>query len=388
MGLGGYPSDNSQPPYGRLDRLDHLRAIAAFMVLAWHLTPAWPHDVSPMFRFLSIFKEGHTGVSLFCVISGFILTIIYAPREQRFFPFYRNRFLRIAPLFIFVVCLSYYASDWDAGNLLITSLTGLVRGGLPSYAGPAWTVLVECQFYLLFPLLLIFSKRYGTRYLVGLLLAFILTKAAVWSASGSVQQVAYYSIFGRIDQFLIGMIAALAISSSRAKNFSSKNAAYLLAAGVLLATAFFWWFHVQGGLLNFDGEKWPSRSALWIFVPSVEGVIYALVVIGYLHLRPLPYTAMPSHALAYIGRVSYSMYLIHLLLLPTIIKTIRWIGLAPSSWEQALLVTVFIALPILVAASSISYHLIELPFMQLRSSARDAVPLNVVIPDGAKVAAR
>ncbi len=102
------------------------------MVLAWHLTPAWPHDVSTTFGFLSIFKEGHTGVSLFCVISGFILTTIYAPREQRFFAFYRNRFLRIAPLFVFVVALSYYASDWDAANLLIVSLTGLVRGGLPS----------------------------------------------------------------------------------------------------------------------------------------------------------------------------------------------------------------------------------------------------------------
>ncbi len=238
--------------------------------------------------------------------------------------------------------------------------------------------MVECQFYLLFPLLLIFTKRYGIKYLVGLLLAFVLTKSAVWSASGTVLGVAYYSIFGRMDQFLIGMIAAMTLSSPWAKGLSNRRAAYIFAGGIGLAATFFWWFHTQGGVLHFHGETWPNKTALWIFIPSIEGAMYALVVVGSLHLRTLPYSALASRALAYIGRVSYSIYLLHLLLLPTIVRMVLWLGLAPSSWEHALLVTAFIALPILIAASTVSYYLIELPFMQLRLPTRGIVSPNVV----------
>ena len=352
------------------------------MVLAWHLTATWPHDISPAFRFLSVIKEGHTGVSLFCVISGFILTTIYAHREPNFAAFYKNRFLRIAPLFIFVVLLTYYVSGWDAGAMLTTVLTGLSRGGLPSYAGPGWTVLVECQFYLLFPFLIIFIKRYGAKYLVGLLLVFILTKAAVWTADGTANLLAYYSIFGRMDQFLIGMLAALALSSPKILRFISRNSAAIFASGVAVATSFFWWFHQNGGLLNFDGEPWPSHSAIWIIIPSIEGVAYVLIVIGYLHLKPLPYTAQLSQGFAYVGRVSYSMYLIHLLMLPTIARAVAALHLTPSSWEQGLLVTAFVALPILVAASTLTYYLIELPFMQLRPAAsREPGQSNIVTID-------
>src|SRR6186997_838447 len=125
----------------RLPRLDHLRACAAIMVVMWHFTQVWiPHSAVPSLAIYSLFEEGHTGVSFFSVISGFIFTQLYRDAELSYRGFAIKRFYRIAPLFLFVVFLSFYVSGWDAGGLAITLATTLVRGGLPSYAGPGWSV--------------------------------------------------------------------------------------------------------------------------------------------------------------------------------------------------------------------------------------------------------
>lgn len=352
----------------RLDRLDHLRALAAFLVVAWHLSTTWGHHIPNGLRFLSFIKQGHTGVSIFCVISGFILTTIYVKRETTYATFITSRFLRVAPLFVFIVFLSFFASDWSASDLLISTLTGLVRGGLQSFAGPGWTVLIEMQFYLMFPFLLIFTRRYGARYVVGLLLTFLLVRAATWIATGTVQQIAYYSIFGRMDQFLIGMIAAIILTNERTRKLlKSRNvAAAILAAGVIATIAFYWWFESKGGLLAFKGQPWPNRSALWIFMPSIEGILFATIMLGYLHLPKISRFNLTSKAIAYVGLISYSIYLNHILVFPSIIGTINSLGLAPSSWAQGLLLCVFVAMPILIAVSSMTYFFIERPFMQIR----------------------
>lgn len=63
------------------------------------------------------------------------------------------------------------------------------------------------QCYLILPFLVLFVNRYGVRHLAGLLLS-VLLKAGVWAQTGTVQAISYSTIFGRVDQFLCGMIAA------------------------------------------------------------------------------------------------------------------------------------------------------------------------------------
>src|SRR5436190_19157951 len=121
--MGGY----------RLSRIDHLRAIAALLVVTWHFTHAYVSPkVVPAWGILSILEEGHTGVSLFCVISGFIFTHLYADSGISYGAFIRKRVLRIAPLFLFVMALSFYVSPWDPGSVMPMILTNLYRDGLPA----------------------------------------------------------------------------------------------------------------------------------------------------------------------------------------------------------------------------------------------------------------
>lgn len=324
--------------------------------------------MSSDYAVLSILKQGYTGVSFFCVISGFILTVIYFDQEFKIRNFIKNRVLRIAPLFIFFLFLSYYTSAWDLSALIATTITGLSRGGLPSYVGPGWTVLIEFQFYLLFPFLVIFTKKYGIKYILGLVFLFLLIRFAVWSAAGTVQLVSYYSIFGRMDQFLAGMLAARALSSLPVQNFFSRRyfCFAVLVGGLILAFVFFGWVDSKGGLLNFEGSPWPSISPWWALIPTIEGLIYAVLLCSYLSIPCFKFTGVLSKIFSYVGLVSYSIYLNHLLFFPSIISLIDKIGVVPASWEQSLVVTLFIAMPCLVVVSSITYFTIELPFMKLR----------------------
>lgn len=93
-----------------LEKLDHLRFYAATLVLLYHTNvDVWPITAQPWFK-IPLIEHGHTGVPLFMVISGMILTIIANDKEIDTGRFYWNRFLRIYPLYVFIVSLGYFAS--------------------------------------------------------------------------------------------------------------------------------------------------------------------------------------------------------------------------------------------------------------------------------------
>lgn len=278
----------------RLHRLDHLRALAALMILMWHFSHAWMSKTpAPSFPLWSLFEEGHTGVSLFCVISGFILTRLYYDSDVSYRAFLTRRTLRILPLFLLIVFLSYYVSTWDVTALVMMLGTGLVRGGLPSYAGPGWSVLIEFQFYVLFPFILIFIQRYGARYLIGVLLVFLLLRCVVFAQHHIVQDIAYYTLFGRMDQFVFGMMTARLMMLNRARHALARPliSITVFVIAVIVFSYFYRWFNVHGGLLELNGEPFPSKSALWIDMPTIEAFFYSVILLTYLHLPALPSTA-------------------------------------------------------------------------------------------------
>ena len=84
--------------------LDHIRALAAFIVFVWHFIHVNDqHLASVSFLPLAILTEGHTGVSLFMTLSGYLFAKILDGRQVHYFGFLWNRFLRLAPLLLFVI---------------------------------------------------------------------------------------------------------------------------------------------------------------------------------------------------------------------------------------------------------------------------------------------
>ena len=208
--------------------LDHLRAFAALLVLLyhsahvvsyhllWHQPFAFDHwPAAGPNPFLAVIYEGHTGVALFMVLSGYLFTAGAAGRDIRYGEFLRNRVLRIYPLLvvlIFVGVATYPQRFTLTGFLqLILPLQNLPGSlNLGAFTSMFWTIAVEFQFYLIFPFLHRIGLREGPRFLWGIIFLTIIARAGS-VALGANPREFYWSILGHLDQFLIGMIVALRV---------------------------------------------------------------------------------------------------------------------------------------------------------------------------------
>ena len=352
-----------------LERLDHIRFFAAALVLIFHTYLAVyqnPRVTPDPFR-IPLIEQGHTGVPLFMVISGMILTIIVAGKEISVLNFYKNRVLRIYPLFAFMVTLGYFATpdprptsqgiDYLLALLPISNLYRLQYG---AFGGHLWSIAVELQFYILFPLIISLRVRYGAKYLLGSIAALVLLRAGVFRATGSVHGLAFFSIFGNLDIFLVGMLVGELYLACREKTYWWNNAAavvsllFVINAALYIAFRPSSFFHVD---YHHRSPTGISNSALWIIWPTLQAVAWGAFVLMYLGGRGrVPMSAFLSRC----GKCSYSMYVWHLFI----------IHLLPSRLVENMTpytTGIFVVLPVTLAISAVSYHLIEEPFFSLRA---------------------
>jgi peptidoglycan/LPS O-acetylase OafA/YrhL len=263
-----------------LSKIDHLRFAAALLVMWWHMFTQFPEVIplsaAPAFPPLSLLDEGHTGVSLFFVLSGFILTVVSGGKHVDYASFVRNRILRIAPLAIFWMLLLFYIIPGiDPVAFVVGVLTTIARTE-KTIPLVGWSIIVEFQFYLLFPFLIAFLARYGASYLVRLSLLFIALRAIVYVHQGSTHFVSYFTIYGRFDQFLMGMVAA-SLYLSHAET-ARRNALALLLGGLAVTIAAVHLLNLQGGLLA--DKTYGSKDPYFIVFNAVEALGYAAFILG------------------------------------------------------------------------------------------------------------
>jgi peptidoglycan/LPS O-acetylase OafA/YrhL len=349
--------------------VDHLRAFAALLIVAYHgyqlfsasfifhsgFSPAfWFHTNDP---FVAVLIEGHTAVALFMVLSGFIFTRAALGRTIRYGAFVRNRLLRIYPLFVLLLVTGVYAKPetFAGGPFLQTLLLGANLAGhleVGYFSVMFWAITVECQFYLLFPFLLDFLDRLGWRWLAGALALCLLLRAVAVLEGAHARNLSYLTLVGRLDQFLLGMALARSM-----RDHVAWWRPWILPVAAVAVVAALWIFHRLGG--------WPVESPWKIAWPPIEGAAWALFVGGYLTVADrLP--GPVSRALAAIGTISYSIYLVHFLVIGQLIAH-GW-GWQPtgSGYVNALLTTACLATPIILAASTLTYLVVERPFLSLR----------------------
>jgi peptidoglycan/LPS O-acetylase OafA/YrhL len=357
--MAGVPMISANASY--LPRLDHLRFIAAAIVLTFHF--GYANLVAANNPFLLILREGYSGVSLFMVISGFILTHICLENEVDYKKFIINRIIRIYPLYILVVFIAIYAAGRQVHFLSFSALF-FFMGNLNSVAFPKyphiWTIMVEFQFYLVFPFLIMFVNRYGAKYLLGLIACLILVRLQLLLEDGSVQDAAYWTIIGRMDQFAVGMLAAV-VFRKYPSLFASAVFLPLALAGVF-AWAFIldWWC---GGYYGTGSPRSPSYA--WVFGPTLEALAFAFFLLAYMSVR---ITGTFSHALfypskifAFLGTISYSIYIWHFPIVQFVNRSARYF----DEWYLNLLLVAF---PLVVIASVLSFYVIERPFLLMRSN--------------------
>ena len=325
---------------------------------------------------VSFLRSGHLGVSLFLVLSGYVLTQSAIKNREVFTysNFIKRRLFRIFPalvvLFILVITATRATStpmdiirlitlQFNTGN----DLSGWGNDVLP--VGVMWTASVELQIYLLFPLLLALAMRpRGLRFLIEVCAFTLVLRFVFLSYLENGWSDLYHTIFGRLDQFVLGMIVALFVShkfsSSRIKSwtFFSLAVASFIALGQFRGTYRDFYTSTIGGSASF----------------LVEGLIFAIIIYTY----QAPSISIPkriSDSLAWIGERSYSVYLFHLLVGRVIVSYLDQIGIwNPASLSQAVLVTMLVVLPGVLLFSALSFRVIEKPFMELGKLKKFSLP--------------
>jgi peptidoglycan/LPS O-acetylase OafA/YrhL len=349
-----------------LPAVDHLRGAAAILMICYHGYqqlggPGFSRASNPL-QALAI--EGHTAVALFLVLSGFIFTwgALQAGGEVRYGTFLRNRVLRIAPMYVLVVLLGMYThpSGYSIGGIVqLFTLQGtppIASADLGPFGALLWTISVEFAFYLIFPFLLRFLRTQGPWYLVALVGMMTALRALAHGVDpAGTRDLAYWTIVGRLDQLVIGMLLAWLLAR-RAVDWRPRWAWPAVGGAVVVALAVIDVFNRRGG--------WVSNASWKVVWPPIEAVTWALVIGAYVVAlrggrgRIVALVALP-------GVVSYSAYLLHF----AIVAALRDRGvthLVDGSGINAVAVTGLIVLPATFALATCTYLVVERPFMGLR----------------------
>jgi len=337
--------------------LDHIRALAVFIVFTWHFIHVNDGQYAPPPIFpLSLLTEGHTGVSLFMVLSGYLFAKLLDGKKIIYTQFIWNRFLRLAPLLTivkFIVGIQMHFSGDDVSAYIRNIILGII---LPSLPNGGWSITVEFHFYLFLPILLFLAAKWKKSLLFVLAFA-IIVRTLLHQELGQIQVLSYLTFIGRIDQFVFGIAA-----HQFGKTVEGKH---LQAAGVLfLFTCFYWYFDLQGGF--FKSSSFPSPSMIWVFMPAIEGLAYATLIAWYDHSFTHS-TGRVSRFIALIGTYSYSIYLLHFFI---VFKMANFVNdhifeLSNIYWAIFFSAICFL---LMIPIGYLSYQLVESPFLRFRTN--------------------
>lgn len=310
------------------EALTGLRALAAYMVFGSHFIPfergTWA---------ASFIHEWHFGVSIFFVLSGFLIAYHYADQAQLSKKWLKNyffsRFARIYPIYFLLTTLSFLYSFWvvkDYAFLGVPNQIGMyianitfLRGFLDdikfTLIGQGWSLTVEECFYALAPIIFLYRHKFPLILqsffwlLVGVLLVEIGKRIDFYGFFGNYSFMFSYSFFGRNLDFLMGVGLAIFYKKNNEKIFKLRWLPYtywgvfaLLVCNIILAYLHIKYnenqsFHSLEGLLTYN-----------ILIPLSVSLFFW----GLLTEKTYISSILASRPMVVLGKSSYSFYLLHL----------------------------------------------------------------------------
>ena len=361
----GAPGPRRRPTAdrARVRSLDGLRAIAVTAVIGFHLGVGW-------------LPGGLLGVDMFFVLSGFLITTLLVAERGRtgrisLKGFYQRRARRLLPAMLLVLTVTLLLWRLTADPNRLPGLRGDAAAALgyvanwhfafsgqgyfdqlapPSPLLHLWSLAVEEQFYLIWPLVVIVTLRYGGR---RLLLAVALAGAAastmlisVLSLRGVDTSRLYYGTDTRATAVLVGAALALAAPTLvRAANRARGRLA-ILGAGLVGATSLVLIMTHVGGR-----HAWLYRGgflAVALVVAAVIGAAVTAPASAFARLLTCP-------PLPYLGRISYGLYLWHW-------PVTLWLTHARTGLSGPALLGV--RLVVTLGCAVASWHLLEQPILR------------------------
>ncbi|MFY0732298.1 acyltransferase family protein [Pseudomonas sp. NFX15] len=342
--------------------IDALRGLAIILVVLVHSS----QSVKPNSSLLTwLMNEGARGVQLFYIASAITLCMSWAARKSDecnpIRNFYIRRFFRIAPMFYVAIAGFLYLNgtlptywapngiEWWFVPVTALFLHGFHPETINSVVPGGWSVAVEMTFYLIFPALMC-VRRFSWLALI-LIICLYLQQYNGWIFShvfdyGENQKYliadvfSFYNFLSQVPVFIIGIMAYLFLSQH--KSLGKKYVAIGGAAFVVLLAEF--WYQ--------------SQSLISHHV--IAGCLFALFAI---FLAYNPVKVLVNRVTVLFGKLSFSMYLIHI----AVLKLIGMLGVTAlfGGGNKESLLFFLVVLVISAGISWVTYHLIEKPGITL-----------------------
>jgi peptidoglycan/LPS O-acetylase OafA/YrhL len=328
--------------------IEGLRTVAILPVVLYHAN----HALAP---------GGYVGVDIFFVISGFLITQIIAEAVSdnnfSYVSFYHRRIRRIFPALYFMLAVVSPLAVWvlspsaiqEFGRTLLAVIffvSNIEFLHLSGYFGGAaelkpllhtWSLAVEEQFYIVFPILLIGLHRWARRHIKTCLVLCGLVSLAVSIALVEMHpRQAFFAGAPRAFELLIGSL--LALSAIKVPSDSRWREALAIAGLALIVIA----------IVAFDGST--SFPGLMALIPCLGAA--AIILAGG---ATMVGKALSTAPMRFIGRISYSLYLWHWPLLA--LTRSYYFGAPPLSMQ-------FLAVFAAVGMAIVSRYAVEQPFLR------------------------
>lgn len=345
-----------------------------FSIVAAPAEPAAPPVMAPFYRpeldairfaaFFAVFLHhtvanvmaGAFGVDLFLTLSAYLITELLQ-REVKITGtihvgrFYARRILRIWPLYFAFLALAYFVwprflrDDWLPANFLLAFLVlggnwiTANRGYPPSSAAPLWSISLEEQFYIVWPLLFRFFRRRLAWVGLTMMAVSIAARVIIWRAQIP-HPFAWCSTVSRLDSLAAGILLAAWLRGRRPK--LSRWIALLI-----LPAAWYSWHLVA---VYWPPDRLAIATALITYSVvafSSAALIYAVMALNVPIPRPI----------TYLGKISYGLYVFHVFAGHVANQFVPRAGL----WMP------YLTMAITIAAAALSYELFEKPFLRLKT---------------------
>lgn len=334
-----------------INTLTSLRFFFAMMVFGAHCY------VIDVFFDKHLFKEGFVGVSFFFVLSGFIIAYNYQYKllenEIGKRTFWVARIARVYPLHWFTLFIAIIlgncviASDCiDWLRHFLASLT-LTNAYIPqpdyffSFNSPSWSLCCEQLFYFSFPFLIPLAKNYKRLLYIFVLMAVVVMAGMYFTPEDKIKGYWYVNPLTRFPDFIVGMLLFRLYEYLKDKGITSRQGSVLEIISIIIFLAFYLYASEIPRVYRYSCYYWlPVSMVLIVF--SLQKGIFSRV--------------LSNRFLVTGGEISYSFYLIHLLVL---LPYVEW--QKGTDIKIAWYVSVPVLFCIIILLSLLSYRFFEKP---------------------------
>jgi len=350
----------------RLAGLDGLRGLAALFVVVNHVFlrafPGHPVDHAPFWA--GPFIYGRFAVIVFIVLSGFSLALSPARHGWRLDAvsrFAQRRARRILPAYWAALAFSL-AVAWlvvpqpgqgvpDAKSVVVNGLLAQNVVRAPSPNASFWSMAVEAQLYIAFPLMLLMVRRWGAIAMVATVTLVVATVGVVGPHISGVETFVIQSPPDLAALFAVGVLTAGIVGASEARKSWPWGWLALAAAAPVVATI--WW----------QGSVWTLHHLFWIDLALGPAIACLLAGLATGHAAPL-LRLLDARPVRTLGLSSYSLYLIHGPIVVLVYEKI--VAVRVGQGVPAFLVSLALVLPLTIVFARVFASVFETPFLRQR----------------------